>query len=175
MHLPFCDMIEICEMLYYVTWGPKLEASFTIFFSLYSKFHGNHKMFLAQMYNNYHFKNLHMTHWGQLKHMCVSKLTIIGSDVVTWTAPAIWTDARILLIGPSGTNFSGILIEIHTFSFKKMHLKMSSRKWLPFCRSLNALTYAMSKTIVFRGPSNKHTMKRYFQLCIKDRAYNGLL
>ena len=34
----------------------------------------------------------------------------------------IWTDAGILLIGPLGTNFSEILIEIHTFSFKKKHL-----------------------------------------------------
>ena len=43
----------------------------------------------------------------------------------------------ILLIGPLGTNFSGMLIEIHTFSFKKIHLKMSSGKWRPFCLGLN--------------------------------------
>ena len=29
---------------------------------------------------------------------------------------------------PLGTNFNEILIKIHTFSFKKMHLKMSSGK-----------------------------------------------
>ena len=29
----------------------------------------------------------------------------------------IWTNAGILLIGPLGTNFSEILIEIHIFSF----------------------------------------------------------
>ena len=40
----------------------------------------------------------------------------------------IWTNAGILLIGPLGTNFSEIFIEIHIFSFKKMHLKMSSAK-----------------------------------------------
>ena len=40
----------------------------------------------------------------------------------------ILTNAGILLIGPLGTNFSEILIEIHTFSFKKMHLKTSSGK-----------------------------------------------
>ena len=51
----------------------------------------------------------------------------------------IWTNARILLIGPLGTNFSQILIEIYTFSFKKMHLKMSSGKWRPFCLGLNVL------------------------------------
>ena len=49
----------------------------------------------------------------------------------------IWTIAGILLIGPLGTNFSELIIEIHTFSFKKMQLKMSSGKWRPFCLGLN--------------------------------------
>ena len=44
-----------------------------------------------------------------------------------------------LLIGPLGTNFSEILIEILTFSFKKMRLKESSAKWRPFCLGLNVL------------------------------------
>ena len=39
------------------------------------------------------------------------------------------------------TNFSEILIAIHTFSFKKMHLKMSSPKRQPFCLGLNVLTH----------------------------------
>ena len=45
----------------------------------------------------------------------------------------IWTNAGILLIGPLGINFSEILIEIHKFLFKKMHLEVSSVKWRPFC------------------------------------------
>ena len=45
----------------------------------------------------------------------------------------------ILLIGHLGNNFNEILIKIYTFSFKKMHLKMSSGKWRPFCLSLNVL------------------------------------
>ena len=44
----------------------------------------------------------------------------------------IWTNAGVLLIGTSGTNFGEILSEIHTFSFKTMHLKMSSAKWWKF-------------------------------------------
>ena len=81
-----------------------------------------------------------LTHWGWVTHIYISNLTIIGSD--NGLSPCrhqaiIWTSAGILLIGPSGTNFSGILIEIHTFSFKKIHLKMPSGKWLPFCLSLN--------------------------------------
>ena len=37
------------------------------------------------------------------------------------------------------TNFSEILIGIQIFSFKKIHLKMSSGKWRPSCLSLNVL------------------------------------
>ena len=36
-----------------------------------------------------------------------------------------WTKADLLSIGPLGTIFSEILIEILTFSFKKIHLKLS--------------------------------------------------
>ena len=51
----------------------------------------------------------------------------------------IWTNAEILLIGLLGTKFNEILIEIDTFSLKKMHLKVSSGKWRPFCLGLNVL------------------------------------
>ena len=76
-----------------------------------------------------------LTHWGRVTHICVGKLTIIGSD--NGLSPGrrqaiIWTNAGILLIRHLGTNFSEILIGIQTFSFKKMHLKMSSAKWCPF-------------------------------------------
>ena len=83
-----------------------------------------------------------LTHWGRVTHICIGNLTIIGSD--NGLSPGrrqaiIWTNAGILLIRPLGTNFSEILIEIHTFSFKKMHLKMTSAKWRLFCLSLNVL------------------------------------
>ena len=76
-----------------------------------------------------------LTHWGRVTHICVNKLTIIGSD--NGLSPdrrqaIIWTNAGLLLIGPLGTNFSEILIEILTFSFKKMCLKVSSAKRRPF-------------------------------------------
>ena len=80
---------------------------------------------------------LYLTHWGRVMHICTGKLTIIGSNngllPEQWQA-IIWTNGRILLIGPLGTNFSEILIEIHIFSFKKMHLKMSSGKWWPLAK-----------------------------------------
>ena len=50
-----------------------------------------------------------------------------------------WTNAAILLIWTLGTNFSEIYSEIHTFSFQKMHLKMSG-KWQPFWLCLSMLT-----------------------------------
>ena len=75
---------------------------------------------------------------------CVCKLTIIGSDngMSPGRRPAIiWTNAGILLISPVGTNFNEILIKIHRFSFKKMHLKISSAKRWPFCLGLNELIF----------------------------------
>ena len=83
------------------------------------------------------------THWGRVTHICISKLTGIGSD--NGLSPGrrqgiIWTNAVILLIGPWGTNFSEILIGIQIFSFKKVYLKMWSAKWRPFCLGLNVLT-----------------------------------
>ena len=87
---------------------------------------------------------IELTHWGGVTHICVSKLTSIGSD--NGLSPGrrqaiIWTNAVILLIGPLATNFSEILIEIHTSSFKKRHLKMSSAKCRLFCLGLNVLTH----------------------------------
>ena len=83
-----------------------------------------------------------------MTHTCVGKLTIIGSD--NGLSPGrrqaiIRTNAGILLIGTLGTNFSEILSEIHTFSFKKMHLKMSSGRWRPICLGLNVLTVDLNQ------------------------------
>ena len=83
-----------------------------------------------------------LTHWNRVTHICVNKLTIIGSD--NGLSPGrrqaiIWTNAEILLIGPLRTNFSEILIDIHIFSSTKMHFKMSTTKWRPFCLGFNVL------------------------------------
>ena len=83
-----------------------------------------------------------LTHWGRVTHIWVGKPTIIGSD--NGLSPdqrqaIIWTNAGILLIGTLGTYFSEILTGIQTFSLKKMHLKISSAKWRPFCLGLNVL------------------------------------
>ena len=76
-----------------------------------------------------------LTHWGRVTHICITKLTIIGSNNGSspgWRRAIIWTNDGILLIGPLGTNFSENQIEILTFSFTKMRLKVSSAKWRPF-------------------------------------------
>ena len=83
---------------------------------------------------------------------CVDKLTITGSDNGLSSGrrqAIIWTNAGILLIWPLGTNFSEILSQIHTSSFKKMLLKMSSVKWQQFYLGLNVLTH-------WPGPRGMH-------------------
>ena len=84
------------------------------------------------------------THWGRVTHLCVSKLTIIGSN--NGLSPGrrqavIRTNAGILLLRPLVTNFNEMLIEILTFLFMKTRLKVSSAKWHPFCLGLNVLNW----------------------------------
>ena len=77
-----------------------------------------------------------------MTYICASELAIFGSD--NGLPPGqhqaiIWTNARILFIGPLRTNSGEILIEIDTFSFNKIYLKMPSRKWWPFRIDRNVL------------------------------------
>ena len=94
------------------------------------KFSGNQKLFSP------------LTHWGWVTHICISKLTILSLD--NGLSPGrcqaiIWTNARLLLTGLLGTNFSEIWIKIQWFSDMKVHLKMSTAKWRPFCLGPNLL------------------------------------
>ena len=104
---------------------------------------GNYSIVLSRA-----FLVMCLTHWSWVTHICVSKVTIIGSDnglSPAWGQAIICTNAGLLLIGIWGTNFSEILSEIHTFSFKKMYLKTSSAKGRPFCLGLNVLTHRSLK------------------------------
>ena len=103
-------------------------------------YHRTDDMWLCVEWNG---DKLLLTDFGRVKHICISHLTNSGSD--NGLSPGrrqaiIWTNAGILLIGPLDTNFSDILITIHTFSFKKMHLKRLSAKWQPFYLSVNVVT-----------------------------------
>ena len=111
-----------------------------------------------------------LTHWGRVTHICVGKLSIIGSD--NGLSPSrrqaiIWTNTGILLIGILGTNFSEISIEIYTFSFKKMHLKMLSGKWRPCCLGLNVLMHwGLNKMVTI--------LQMTLQIHSKQQAINSL-
>ena len=63
-----------------------------------------------------------LTHWGRVTHICVDNLTVTGSD--NGLSPGrhqaiIRTNDGILLMRPSGTNFSEVIIEIHIFHWRK--------------------------------------------------------
>ena len=67
--------------------------------------------FVWDIYNSLAKLPLTLTHWGRVMHICVDKLTIIGSD--SGLSPGrrqaiIWTSAGILLIRHIGTNISEI-------------------------------------------------------------------
>ena len=149
-----------------VKWNPKQlnviltiqDCFWNILKRLYSQFKkkftfSNHSNFLKSFLNIFSMmlffwdifsrnKILFLTHWGRVTHTCDGKLAIIVSDYDLspgWSQSIIWTKVRISVNRTLGTNFSEILSEIHTFSFKKMYLKMSSSRWRPFCPSLNVL------------------------------------
>ena len=100
----------------------------------------------------------YLTHWGRVTHICVGKLTITGSD--NGLSPGrrqaiIWSNAGILLSRTLGTNFSEILGEIHSFSFSKMHLKMSA-KWRLFGLDLNELRLLWCVSVLVLRDVSKH-------------------
>ena len=83
--------------------------------------------------------------WGQVTHLYVGTLTIIGSDnglLPGCRQCIIWTNDRTVSIWTLGTKFCEILRDKFTLSFKKMHLKMSFAKWQQFSLGLYMLTAA---------------------------------
>ena len=86
-----------------------------------------------------------MMTWYQSGLVTFTRWNFIVSDnglSPGWRQAIIWTNAGISLIGPLGTNFSEIAIEILTFPFKKMRSKVSSAKWRPFRFGHNVLINA---------------------------------
>ena len=75
----------------------------------------NFRILIWTCYNGiFQIRDIYLTHWGRGTHICVGKLTIIGSD-------------------------NGLSPELQTFSLKKIRLKMSSAKYCWFCLDLNVL------------------------------------
>ena len=123
-----------------------LSLAECVYLNLWTSFHElvKSKISLSPISDGFALYLWHLTHWGRVTHICVADLTIIDSD--NGLSPErcqaiISNNAGILLIGHLWTNFSEISVQIHTFSFKKMHLKTSPAKWQPFCHGLNMLTH----------------------------------
>ena len=115
-----------------------------------------------------------------MTHICVGKRTIIGSDnglSLGQRQAIIWANAGTLLIWPLGTNFSEILIEIYTFSLKKMHLKTSSGKWRPFFSlCLNGLNYIYAILDLLSPRNKSHIFVEFVkQSLVCTPAYEDIL
>ena len=106
-----------------------------------------------------------ITHWGRVTHIYVSRPDDHGSD--NGLSPIrrqaiIWTNEDILSIRPRATHFNGILFGIQKFSFKKMHFKISSTKWRPFCLGLNVLIFSYHNSNSACPASSPHKITRLF-------------
>ena len=82
-------------------------------------------------------------------HICPLVAPIIGSD--NGLLPdrhqfITWPNVGILLNGPLGIKLNEILIEIHTFPFKKIHLKTTHRNGVHFV-SVSVWRQPMETTI----------------------------
>ena len=83
---------------------------------------------VIQLYS--HRSELHckpLAHWGRMTHICVGNLATIGSENGLYPGrrqAIIYTNAKILLIGPLWTHFREILIKIRTISFKESFLSV---------------------------------------------------
>ena len=126
-------------------------------------------------------------YWGRVTHICVSKLTIIGSD--NGLSPSrrqaiIVTNAGILLIGPLTTSSSEMLFEIHMSSFKKKHLKMLSGKMAAILlrpRCVNLMLCDVSWEMVkyylawlFRFGSRRGKWLITWSIALKDELIFGI-
>ena len=78
----------------------------------------------------YFYCDVNLNHWGRVTHICVSELTIIGSNnglLPERHQAIIWTNAGILLIGQTSMKFQS--------QFKHFH----SRKCIWRCRLRNGV------------------------------------
>ena len=91
------------------------------------------------------WRNNGRSEWNvsRFEDICAFYMKITNIHGVNWKCHAIIvikTDDGIVFIGPLGTNFSEIFIEIYTFSLNKM----LSGKWRPFRVGLKVLTFLIS-------------------------------
>ena len=72
-----------------------------------------------------------------MTHICVGNLTTIGSDNGL-SAPSHYLNQCWNIVNCTPRN--KLQWNVNWISYKKIHLKMSSGKWRPFCLGLNVLT-----------------------------------
>ena len=94
-----------------------------------------------------------LTHWGRVTRICIGKLTDIRSD--NGLSPdrrqaIIWTNAGIFLIGPLGTNFCEILIEMFTYTciwkWRVENGVLDNSSW--FCLSLEVASSITTESAI---------------------------
>ena len=103
-----------------------------------------------------------LTYWSRVTHICVGKLTIIGSD--NGLSPGrrqaiIWANTGILLIGPLGTKFNAISIAIETFSFKNSIWK---------CRLRNGVHFVSASMCYFEHVPQSECLRHYLSAHVID-------
>ena len=77
-----------------------------------------------------------LTLWGLVKsYSNIHHLPLV--QVMAWCLT--WANAISVSVEPLGTNFNGIFIKIHWFSFMKLDLEMLSAKWPPFWWGLDVI------------------------------------
>ena len=73
-------------------------------------------------------------HWSGSSLVQVMACRLFGAK------PFTWTNGAILSIGHLGTNFGEFYLKFKHFRWIKMHSKMSSAKWRPFCLGLDVVS-----------------------------------
>ena len=99
-----------------------------------------------------------------MTHTCVGNLAIIGSDnglSPGWHQAIILTNAEILIFRTLGTNFNDIFIEIHTFSFKRINLEMSSLEMAAILSRPQCVNKTQMKFQVAPVAQDEHLQKNY--------------
>ena len=114
-----------------------------------------------------------LTHFPLVPHICVREL---GQYWFRWWLVAYsasshyWNQCWVIVNWTLSTNFNEIWIEIQHFSFMKMHLKISSAKWRPFCPGSEELMLRMSPllTSLLVPPRHVRTLTGFSPWPIED-------
>ena len=102
-------------------------------------------------------RQLLLTHWGRVTHICVGKLTTIASDNGLSHGrrqAIIWTNVGMLLIRTLGTNFSEILSEIHKCSFRWNYVRSVTQRSLTVSDRMQQVYCCLCKNLNSSEPGS---------------------